>query len=94
MIVWRVSRYSWSGRVGATGTASTDWASDTAVVCIVAAGTERSLAVVLSIGNPAGTLSEAATYDVAAVSSAGVRNWGSAVEGRLSLSGAGLGKTR
>ena len=93
-MVWRDSRHSWSGRVGATGAAATDWASDTAVVCMVAAGTERSMAVVLSMGHSPGTLSEAATYDGAAVSSAGVRNWGWTVEGRLSLSGAGLGKTR
>jgi len=87
-------RYSGSVRVGRTAAAETEWTSDTSVVCKVVSGVEGSLAVVMSIGELAGSVSVGASYDVAGASSAMMMNKGTTGGGSMSVSGASFGTRR
>ena len=91
---WRGHRYSGRVRVGATGAVGTVWTSDTAVVCVVGAGGDGSMAVAVSGGGRVGSLTEGTTYDVGAVSGMGVGNEGRTGGGSLSLVGADFGTSR
>ena len=80
--------------MGASGAVGTAWTSDTAVVCGVGAGGDGSMAVAVSGGGRVGSLTEATTYDVGAVSGVGVVNEGRTGGGSLSLVGADFGTRR
>ena len=87
-------RYSGGVRVGQSEVVETEWTSDTSVVCKVGAGMEGSLAVVMSIGEVAGSMSAGASYDVAVLSLGAVRNKGTTGGASMSMSGAGFGTSR
>ena len=87
-------RFSGGVRVGQSGVVETEWTSDTSVVCKVGAGMDGSLAVVMSLGEVAGSMSAGASYDVAVVSLGAVRNKGTTGGARMSVSGASFGTRR
>ena len=87
-------RYSGGVRVGQSEVVATEWESDTSVVCKVVSGLEGSLAVVMSIGELAGSMSVGASYDVAGASSAMMMNKGTTGGGSMSVSGASFGTRR
>ena len=87
-------RYSGGVRVGQSEVVATEWRSDTSMVCKVGAGMEGSLAVVMSLGEVAGSMSAGASYDVAVLSLGAVRNKGTTGGGSMSVSGAGFGTSR
>lgn len=87
-------RYSGGLRVGQSEVVETEWLSDTSVVCKVGAGMEGSLAVVMSVGEVAGSMSAGASYDVSVLCVVSARNKGTTGGASMSVSGAGLGTRR
>ena len=79
------------GRSGAVGT---EWVSDTTVVCKVGGRTEGSLMVVMSVGERAGSLTEASSYDVGMVSSWRAGNAGTTGGVSVSVMGGSFGSVR
>ena len=73
------------GRVGQSGAESTEWASDSWVVCGVGFLGRSSVTMAVTAGESAGSVSGAGTYDVGSVSSGGGTNGGAVG------AGAGLG---
>jgi hypothetical protein len=69
------SSYTANGRIQSTSCATSEWLSDSALVCRVAAGTAKSLRALLTAGLQLGSHSLATSYDVAGAStiSANVR---------------------
>merc|ERR1719199_1337483 len=77
---------SGSGRVGGTACETTlGWESDSSVRCLSAGGVYGTLRVSVTAGGRAGTTTEAASYDVASLSS--VKRSNAAITG----SGSGMG---
>ena len=73
---------------------ATEWLSDTSAACRVAAGSDGSLVLAVTVGDRGGSETEAASYDGIGVSSAARVNGGSTGGGSMTVSGAGLGTRR
>ena len=89
-----VCRFSGQGRVGRSGVQATVWVSDTSVGCAMSSGVGGSVAVALTAGGSAGSMTEALSHDAGALSSTARMNDGAAVGGGLSVSGTGFGTIR
>ena len=94
LLYFEDGRYSASVRVGQTGVQGTEWASDTSVMCKVAAGVEGSVRVVVTSGEESGTGTDAASYDGGAVSTLRAANEGTTGGGSMTVSGASFGTRR
>ena len=89
-----VCRYSGQGRAGQSGVQATVWVSDTSVGCTMSSGVGGSVAVALTAGGSAGSMTEVLSYDAWAMSSLAGANGGAAAGGGLVVSGAGFGTIR
>ena len=85
--------YSGSAQVGLTGCESTEWASETSIECMTAAGVSTSLRLVATIGERTATLTDAMSYDGPEVSEALAGNRGGAVSSSATITGSGFGAT-
>jgi len=83
--------YSAVGRVGFTSSENTAWVSDTALQALVSAGVAISRRVAVTVGENVNTISEAASYDVATVSSVVYGNRGAFGDSVFSVSGSQMG---
>ncbi|KAJ1479450.1 hypothetical protein T484DRAFT_1814225, partial [Baffinella frigidus] len=75
--------YTGGGRVGATASEGSEWVSDSAVVCLTAAGNGGTLSVVVT----AGTLTEAASYAAPHIHNLAMANRAPATPGAMSTLG-------
>ena len=89
-----ICRYSGQGRAGQSGVQATVWVSDTSVVCTMSSGVDGSMALALTAGGSAGSMTETVSYDGGAVSSLAGTNHGATAGGGLSVSGADFGTIR
>ena len=80
--------------MGKSGAVGTEWVSDSTVVCKVAGGTEGSLMVVMSVGERAGSLTEASSYDAGMGSSLRARNVATTGGASVSVIGGRFGSVR
>ncbi len=87
-------RLSVAGRVGGSGAQATEWMSASSVVCRAGAGLHGSLAVAVTSGVRAGSVSGAETYDGGLVSGAAGANVGATGGGSVSVAGLELGASR
>ena len=86
-----VSDYTGSARVGGTACESSEWESDSSVRCLSAGGVYGTLRVSVTAGGRAGTTTEAASYDVASLSSVKRSNAASTGSVSMTVSGSGMG---
>ena len=89
-----VCRFSGQGRVGQTGVQATVWVSDTSVKCAMSSGVGGSVAVALTAGGSAGSMTETFSHDAWAMSSMARMNDGAALGGGLGVSGRDFGTIR
>ena len=94
LLYFEDGRYSASVRVGQTGVQATEWASDTSVMCKVAAGVEGSVRVVVTSGEVPGTGTDAGSYDGSSVSTLRAANEGTTGGGSMTVGGASFGTRR
>ena len=73
---------------------ATVWVSDTSVECTMSSGVGGSVAVALTAGGSAGSMTEALSHDAGALSNTARMNDGTAVGGGLVVSGTGFGTIR
>ena len=87
-------RYSGQARAGQSGGQATVWVSDTSVGCTTSSGAGGSMAVALTVGGSAGSMTETVSYDDEALSCLAGTNVGGAAGGVLSGIGAYFGLMR
>ena len=87
-------RYSGVGRVGRSGAESTEWVSDSLIVCKVSAGGEGSLSVVATSGLVSGSMTSGMSYDASGLSTSVVVNARSSGGLRTTVVGGGFGTRR
>ena len=73
---------------------ATVWVSDTSVGCAMSSGVGLSVAVALTAGGSAGSMTETFSYDAGAMSSMARMNDGANLGGGLVVSGTGFGTIR
>ena len=73
---------------------ATVWVSDSSVGCTMSLGVDGSMAVALTAGGSAGSMTETLSYDAGFLSSLSGSNHGAAAGGGLRVSGAGFGTIR
>ncbi len=80
--------------MGRTWAQATEWASDTSLICKVAAGVKGSVRLAVTTGELVGTETEGMSYDGSLVSAAGYVNEGTTGRGSVTVSGGSFGTAR
>ncbi|MGB1593139.1 MAG: IPT/TIG domain-containing protein, partial [Promethearchaeia archaeon] len=88
----RAAGYTWATRTGHTGASATSWATDTQLVCVLAAGgAGGSRALVVTGGRRVGSLTKAISYDGSTMRGTTRTNTPSTGSSSLTVSGLGFG---